>query len=273
MTIHSYFKAERSDPDWQFTPEKYFNKKFKMVDASTIQLETQLNDQVILRQTPSEYDLFAKHLTVNASSESQLDLVLINDAEPEMQQIFFYEMHVFDNAKLNIDIFIKGGKLNKHIIQIFLNDGASANLAGLVINTTGGDSEIITKILHQGHQSSSNQTVFCMSENASQTVFHSMTLVNEDADDCSVHIDNSNFILSANSRCFGKPEVFVAASGADVDYSYSTKHLDHGQINYLESKGIDEKTARKIIINGFSEQIFDYINAREYTEELRQMYL
>jgi len=38
MAIHSFLKAEKGDPDWQYSPEKYIGKEFKLIDANTVEL-------------------------------------------------------------------------------------------------------------------------------------------------------------------------------------------------------------------------------------------
>lgn len=271
MTIHSYFKAEKGDPDWQFTPEQYFDKKFKIIDASTIELQEGISERIILRQTPADKSLMAKHLCVNVLSESSLDLYIINDSESKLQQIFLYDIHVNNSATLNLHVFAKGGKLNKHIFQIILEDGAHTAVTGLMSNSVGGDTEIITKILHQGPSSTSDQMVLGLSENASQTVFQSMTLLSENSGSSSASIENSNLILSKGSRCYGKPEVYIGADSVSASYGSFTEYLDDKKLEYIKSRGISEDDAKNIIIKGFQNQIFSLIE-NELVEELRQLY-
>jgi Fe-S cluster assembly scaffold protein SufB len=272
MTIHSYFKAEKGDPDWQFTPEKYFDKKFKMIDASTIKLAENLSDSIIFRQTPPEQALFAKHLTIKLEENADMQLVFINDAEPDLQQIFLYEIHVHEHAKLDLDVFVKGGQLNKHIMQIFLYDNASINLVGLACNSSGGDSEIITKILHQGENSSSYQNVFSMSSGKSQTVIQSMVLVNEDADNSQVYINNRNLQTDDESKSYGKPDVYIAAKNTSCEFSSVTTGITNDQLNYLYTRGFEDSQAKTLILSGFIEQLFDYTSNPNLNQELKTLF-
>lgn len=272
MTIHSYFKAEKGDPDWQFTPEQYFDKKFKIIDANTIELTENVSDRVILRQTPSDKSLLAKHLRISVLNNSELELVVINDAAPHLQQIFLYDVHVHENANLSFNIFAKDGKLNKHIIQVFLYDGAQLAISGLMSNTVGGDTEIITKIVHQGINSQSDQLVYGMAGNSSQTVFQSMTLIAEGSNGSSANIENSNLILSDGSRCYGKPDVFVGSDGVSASYGSFSEYLTNDKLTYLQSRGISIEKAREMIINGFRDQSLDFLQSSDLLEELKQLY-
>ena len=88
MAIHSFLKVEKGDPDWQFSPEAYFGKEFKLIDASTVELAEKQSNMMVLRQEPSEKELLAKHLKVVAKLESKLDLIILNEASAKLQQIF-----------------------------------------------------------------------------------------------------------------------------------------------------------------------------------------
>lgn len=273
MTIHSYFKAEKGDPDWQFTPEQYFDKKFKIIDANTIELQEAVSEKIVLRQTPSDKSLLAKHINITVLNESDLSLTVINDADAKLQQIFLYDIQVKENANIDVNMFIKDGKLNKHIIQVFLHEGATITIAGLMSNSVNGDTEIITKIVHHGENSSSNQLIFAMaSGKKSQTVFQSIALLAEGSDGSCANIENENLILSDGARCHGKPEMFVGADSVTTSYGTFSEYITPEKLQYLQSKGISEDDARDIIINGFKNQAFEIMQTSELTEELKQLF-
>ena len=80
MAIHSFLKAEKGDPDWQYSPEKYFGKEFKVVEASTVELAEGQTNSMVLRQNPSEKELLAKHIRIQVKPEANLDLIVVNEA-------------------------------------------------------------------------------------------------------------------------------------------------------------------------------------------------
>ncbi|MCD4751923.1 MAG: SufD family Fe-S cluster assembly protein [Anaerolineaceae bacterium] len=45
--------------------------------------------------------------------------------------------------------------------------------------------------------------------------------------------------------------------------------IDDEIVFYLKSRGVDEATARKLIVNGFFEEILDKINDDKMREEIR----
>lgn len=272
MAIHSFLKAEKGDPDWQFTPEKYFGKEFKVVDASTLEMSTGHADLMVLRQNPTEKNLLAKHLKINVQTDAKLDLIVINEADSKLQQIFLYDVHVNEGSSINFGIFAKNGKLNKHIIQVHLDAGAEFNSYGLILNHCGGDTEVITKIIHQNPDTISNQYIVGMAGKDSQTVFQALTVLTPDSQGSEVHIEGNNLVLGENARCHTKPDIYVDCEATHSSSGYATNYLDQDKIYYLQSKGIGYKKAVETMINGFQNQVLSIIAYDDIRDEIKQIY-
>lgn len=272
MAIHSFLKAEKGDPDWQFTPEKYLGKEFKLVDANTLELTTGHTELMVLRQNPTEKNLLAKHLKINLQPEAKLDLIIINEADSKLQQIFLYDITVAEGAAINFGIFAKNGKLNKHIIQVHLEAGAEFNSYGLLVNHCGGDTEVVTKIVHQNPDTISNQYIVGMAGKDSQTVFQALTILTPESQGSEVHIEGNNLVLGENARCHTKPDIYVDCEATHSSSGFATNYLDEDKIYYLQSKGIEYKKAVTSLINSFQAQVLSIIAYDDIREEIKQIY-
>lgn len=272
MAIHSFLKIEKGDPDWQFTPERYFGKEFKLIDANTMEINQGQTDVMVLRQNPTEKELLAKHLKIHVKPESKLDLLVLNDSDSKLQQIFLYDIHIEEGGSLNFGIFVKGGKFNKHIVQVYLEEGGEFNAYGLMVNTTGGDTEIITKVIHQNVETISNQLILGMAGKNSQTVFQGMTVLSEGSNGSEATVEGRNLIVGEHGRCHSKPDVFVDCDEVSASYGSDTAHLDQEKLFYLQSRGLDLKQATDIAINSFQNQVINIIPYSDLKQEVIQLY-
>lgn len=272
MAIHSFLKAERGDPDWQFSPEDYFGKEFKIIDASIVELDEGEADQVVLRQNPTERELLAKHLKIVVRSGAILDINILNEMDPSLQQVFLYDIHLRAGSALNLGIYAKNGKLNKHIIQVHQEESSIFSTYGMMYNDCGGDTEVITKIVHQGPNTLSNQLYLGLAGEDSQTVFQSIVIAELEATGSNIGIESANLILEPSGRCYSKPETFINADFVSSGYSSETGNISLEKISYLEGKGIKEEDAQKMIISAFRNQAIDLIPAENIRDELREMY-
>jgi len=272
MAIHSFLKAERGDPDWQFTPEHYFEKEFQMIDASNIELKSGTKELMVLRQTPNDKKLLAKHIKVDVREDSHLDLFILNEADAKLQQIFLYDIRIHEGASIALGLFANGGKLNKHIIQVYPEEGSLFTAYGLMSNDMGGDTEIITKTMHRNRGTVSNQLFLGIAGEKSQTVFQGMVGFDDNGEGSEASVSSINLITGQTGRCFSKPEIYSDCVGTTSNLNSNVETLDPEKIYYLQTRGFSEKQARSIIVDSFKNQVINLIPYNELKEEIHQMY-
>ena len=202
MGIQSFLKAQKGDPDWAYTPEEYFDKEFTVIDANMIELGANRTDKILLRHSPDEKKMLAKHLRFDVREGATLDVTIINEAVDKLQQVFIYDIRIREGGAINLGLFVKGGKLNKHIMQVTLDDGANFNAYGYAMNNIGGDCEIISKVTHEGAYSSSNQFFGAEAGNDSQTVFQGMVNISKNAQYANASVENVNLNIGGGC-CHG----------------------------------------------------------------------
>jgi hypothetical protein len=271
MGIQSFLKAKKGDPDWAFTPEQYFDKEFKIIDANMIELGQGKIDSIVLRQNPTEREMLAKHLRIDVRENATLDLAIINEASDKLQQVFIYDIRVREGGHINMGLFIKGGTLNKHIIQVILDDGANFNAYGHAINTVGGDCEIITKIEQTGMYSVSNQFFTCEAGKESQTVYQAMVNIEKSANYSQAGVENINLIIGQGGLCHSVPEVFNQTDSSRVNTGTATELMDRERTYYLQTRGMSQAAAEALLITTHRNQVLNIIQHAEMKEEIKQL--
>jgi len=272
MAIHSFLKAERGDPDWQFTPERYFGKEFQMIDASTIELKAERKDLMILRQTPTDKKLLAKHVKITVQESAELDLVILNEADNKLQQIFLYDIHVRQGGTINLGLFARDGKLNKHIIQVYQEEDSQFNAYGLLSNIVGGDTEVITKIVHQNPITNSNQLFLSLAGENSQTVFQGMVVLQPGSEGSEANVNSSSMVIGPKGRCFTKPEIYNDCDHTVSNVGSMSSSLNLEKIYYLQTRGLTLEKAMETVVNSFKNQVINLVQYKELKDEIVQMY-
>jgi Fe-S cluster assembly protein SufD len=272
MGIQSFLKAQKGDPDWAFTPEHYFDKEFKIIDASQVELAQDQVDQIVLRQNPNEKEMLAKHINIDVRENATLDLTILNDAADKLQQVFIYDIRLRAGAKVSMGLFVKGGKLNKHIIQLMLEDDANFNAYGHAQNTVGGDCEIITKVIHKGIYSISNQFFTTEAGTGSQTVFQSMVNIPKESEYCQIGVENVNLITGPSGRCHSVPEIYNHSDTAKITSGTTTNAVDPEKLYYLQTRGLTKSHAENMVVDVHRNIMFTIIQNSEIKEEVTQLF-
>lgn len=272
MGIESFLKVDEQDPDWTYSPTHYYGKKFKMIDANCLQIRENTEDLMTLRLSPTETDLLCKNLQVVAKDSSRLDLYIICDGGEQTQQVFLYNVLAEPNSILNIGVFVKDGKLNKHIFECEVYENAVVNIFGLSENNIGGSSEIIAKIFHAGPGAESNQFVNCTAGQNSRTVFQGFVRIIEDMVDSYAQVTSASIITDPSGQAFSTPQLSVDCGQAEVQHSCTVGNLDEEQLWFLQSRGLSEAQAKKLLVTAHQDSVLDLIQYKDIQDELKEFF-
>lgn len=268
MGVQGFLKATKGDPDWAFTPDQYFDKQFKIIEASTLELGTDKTESIILRQSPTERELLAKQIKIDVLDGASLNLILINDSPESLQQVFIYDISVHGSSQFNFGLFVKGGRLNKHILNVTLDNYATFSTYGHIFNKIGGDCEVIVNTHHMG--AFSNSSVYYTTESGedSQTVMQAVTRIHEEGQYSQANIEVSNLVTGINGKCHSVPEIFNNSDSSRINCGTCTDYLDQERVYYLRTRGLSKDRAEKYLVNNHRNQTFNTILNDEIRDEI-----
>jgi Fe-S cluster assembly protein SufD len=272
MAIESFLNSDKEDPDWYYTPNQFLNKQFKVIDANCLQIAANNQDNMTLRLTPTENDLLCKNLQIVCHPDSKLNLLLICDGAEKMQQVFLYHVKLMDNAVLNIGIFAKDGKLNKHIFESDIETNSALHIFGLSQNTVGGSTEIISKIYHSEPSAESDVFINCLSGKNSRTVFAATVKIDEGMTDSWTNVQSSALLTDPTAQSFALPQLMIDCGAVTATHGCSVGKLDDESLFYLQSRGMSEEAARCVLIEAFKNEQFQYVQDQELQNELKELF-
>jgi Fe-S cluster assembly protein SufD len=272
MAIESFLKVDERDPDWAHSPNEYIGKQFKVIDANCLQVNENLADSMILRLNPTENTLLCKNLQIIGRDASQLNLYIMCEGSEKTEQVFLYNVVAEPNSTLNIGVFVKNGKLNKHIFECEANENAVINIIGIAENDEGGTSEIIAKVFHAGPNAESNQMINCISGKNSRTVYQGVVKIMEDMVDSYTTIANSSIITDDTGQAFSIPELIIDCGKVEASQSCDIGQFDQEQLWYLRSRGVALEDAKKILINAHQDSVLNFILDTEIRDELKDFF-
>ena len=272
MAIESFLKVDKADPDWFYSPSQYYGKQFKMIDAQCLQIREGTDDVMVLRLSPTETDLLCKNLQVVGRSASKLDLYIICEGNEQTQQVFLYNVVAEPDSILNIGIFVKNGKLNKHIFECELYENSEVNIYGLAENNEGGSSEIIAKVYHAEPGAGSQQIVNCSSSNHGRTVFQGFVKIDKDTVDSYTRVVNSSVIKDETGHAYSIPQLMIDCGKVEAAHSCNIGRLDDEACWYLQSKGIDKADAEKMLLTAHQDRILNLIPHADIQDEVKEFF-
>ncbi|MEM6830850.1 MAG: SufD family Fe-S cluster assembly protein, partial [Bacteroidota bacterium] len=92
-----------------------------------------------------------------------------------------------------------------------------------------------------------------------------------DAQKTNAFQSNNNILLSDLASVNTKPQLEIWADDVKCSHGCTTGQLDEDSIFYLRARGIDENSAKAMILNAFASETLEKVINKEIKEELASL--
>lgn len=150
-------------------------------------------------------------------------------------------------------------------------ENAETNLYGLYLTD---DKQLVdnhTVIDHKVPNCNSNELYKGVLDGQSIGVFNGKVYVREQAQKINAFQSNGNVLLSDNASMNSKPELEIYADDVKCSHGSTTGQIDEEAVFYLRARGISEKSAKSLLINGFVGEVVDQISNEIVREHITKL--
>lgn len=184
--------------------------------------------------------------------------------------------HIFVNQKAysqfhsNAITFNAGYVCND--IHVNLNEPfAEANLHGLYLvdKTQKCDNRILVR--HHATDCKSFQLYKGIMDDESEAGFHGHVIVEPDAQRTAAFQTNRNILLTDKAKINTKPFLEIYADDVQCSHGATVGQLDEEALYYLRSRGIGERSARKLLMFAFANEICQHVEIQALKDRLSDM--
>ena len=145
-----------------------------------------------------------------------------------------------------------GGRYARNEIEVALEGtGASCELGGSFL--LSGEQQVDNRLQvdHIAPNGTSRQTYKGVLDEHSHGVFQGKTIVHRDAQKSDGNQLSRALLLSPDAIMDAKPELEIYADDVKCSHGATVGELDDEQMFYLRARGIDEATARGLLVSAF----------------------
>jgi Fe-S cluster assembly protein SufD len=166
------------------------------------------------------------------------------------------KFHQGRNATVaNHSISLGGGLVRNDINTVMDGDGGECTLNGLYV--VRGDQHVDhhTVIDHAKPHCNSRELYKGILDEYGRAVFNGRVIVRPDAQQTNAQQTNKNLLLSDDALVNTNPQLEINADDVKCAHGATIGQLDADALFYLRARGIDEKTARTLLIHGFLDDV------------------
>lgn len=172
------------------------------------------------------------------------------------------------DTDLSIFLLNAGGKLVRQEIKVAVN-GENANLAIRGVNLVGDGAHIdVTTVLEHNVPHTNAEELFRnVVAGDGHGVFQGQIKVAQPAQKTDAQMACNTLLLTDDGDFSAKPELEIFADDVICAHGATVTDIDDEHMFYLKARGIDEKTARALLIKAFVDEVVEEMDAGEVIEE------
>ena len=234
----------------------------KIVNNSNKIKLNQNSELTLIEYNIGEESKFFKNTfeTIDIDKGSSLNSIIIQKAKSDG---YFYKNIIGSqdyNSSYQNFILSSGLKFNKLDIDINL-EKENCNCYILSGLNLGRDEhqEIKTQINHLAPNCKSYQKIKNVLEDNSRGVYQGKIFVKDIAQKTNAYQLSKALILNDLAEFNAKPELEIYADDVKCSHGSTSGSIDEEAIHYLRTRGIELSKAKKLLINGFLNEIFENI--------------
>ena len=246
----------------------YFTKNLnnKIINNSNKIKVSQNSELTLIEYNICENSKFIKNTFEKINIDKGAILKIINLQKTKSNGYFYKNISGTQDYNSSYQNFILSSGLKFNKIEIDMNlEKEKSNcyiLSGLNLSKDEHQ-EIKTQINHLAPNCKSYQKIKNVLESDSKGVYQGKIFVKDIAQKTDAYQLSKALILNDQAEFNAKPELEIYADDVKCSHGSTSGSIDEEAIHYLMTRGIELKTAKKLLIKGFLNEIFDNIPEEE----------
>lgn len=176
------------------------------------------------------------------------------------------------NANIASHSLLLGGAIVRNNVHpVLAGEGGECLINGLFIGSGRQHLDNYMYVEHAKPHCGSRQFYNGILDDHSHGVFHGRIIVHKDAQKTDAKQTNRNLLLSDDAQMDTKPQLEIYADDVKCTHGATIGQIEEDALFYLRSRGIDETSARKLLLLAFASECLDRMkedSARAFAEKL-----
>jgi Fe-S cluster assembly protein SufD len=163
------------------------------------------------------------------------------------------------------------GELKRTKIETVLKGDNSETEKLAVWYPTGEQhNDISMHAFHYGENTRCQMDSRAVIDDEARSVYEGLQHVGDRADETQSFQDESVLMLSDKCEVDASPKLMINDPNVEASHAASAGNLPEKELHYLESRGLTEDQARRLIVKGYFEPVMEEISLPELKESIRE---
>lgn len=195
---------------------------------------------------------------ISLAAGASLEHIILQDLPAAQIHLGRVDVLQAAGSNLRARLFNLGADYGRVAYHVHLaGEGAHADLSGLYFGFGDQTLDQQVTVVHGAMNGTSRQSYRGVLDDASTGVWNGSVDVRPGADGTDSEQSNDNLLLSRKAEVNTMPWLEILADEVSCEHGATVGELDEEALYYLRTRGIHQGEARRLLINGFADQVMD----------------
>jgi Fe-S cluster assembly protein SufD len=197
---------------------------------------------------------------VFVGENARFDIIRVQNEHNNACKITNTFIHQEKNSSASSNnITLHGGLIRNSTYHYLRGEGAQSTSYGLYLADKWQHIDNYVDVEHLAPNCSSNQLFKGVIDDMATAAFNGRIYVAKDAQGTSAYQKNNNILLTDDAKMDTKPQLEIHANDVKCSHGATVGQLDENALFYLQSRGIEKREARLMLMFGFAHEVIENI--------------
>lgn len=164
-----------------------------------------------------------------------------------------------------------GGDLNRTKIETVLKgDNSNTEMTGVWYPVDDQHIDISLHVRHVGNNTKCDMDSRAVVDDSSRSVYEGLQKVGESAEDTQSFQDEKALMLSDEAEADASPKLMIENPDVEASHAASAGNIPKDELHYMESRGISDEAAQRLVVKGFFEPVMEEIELPALKQKIRK---
>jgi Fe-S cluster assembly protein SufD len=163
-----------------------------------------------------------------------------------------------------------GSRLTKTSVEVSLGgDSSETKIVGAFYGHEDQHFDLNSRVWHNAEHTTADLVTRGVVDDHARSVYEGVQNVGREAWDTSSYQRENTLMLSDESEADASPKLIINNHDTEASHSATVGQVDRQDLFYMTSRGVDERIARNMLVEGFFVPVLEEIEVGELREDFR----
>jgi Fe-S cluster assembly protein SufD len=168
-------------------------------------------------------------------------------------------------------LLLGGALIRNNVHPVLAGEGAECLINGLFMANGRQHMDNYMLVEHASPHCNSRQFYNGVLNGQGHGVFHGRIIVHKDAQKTDAKQTNRNLLLSDEAQIDTKPQLEIYADDVKCTHGATIGQVEENALFYLRSRGLDEDSAKHLLLLAFANECLDRMNSGQVRQHLERL--